>query len=542
MIALPAAEGAAWKRFFDELTAAGRAASLRGLWFAAERLGAIRALYPDAEPEPKLLLPEELTKPMDPQEAAVALLRGRLEAVGPVTASKLASDLALSASAVEAALAALELEGFALQGRFTPDSLAPGAPVEWCERRLLARIHRLTLDGARKRVQPVPFETFWRYLAEFHHVLPDSHREGRLGLHEAVGQLQGFELAVGAWETDVLPGRVDKYQPEWLDTLSFSGELTWARLRSPARAEDPELQPTGGQITRVVPISLAFRSDLTWLLGPGRREKAELALSAARAEARNVYEALKTNGALFFHDLAEVTCLPASRVQDALSELASLGVVTSDGFAAVRSLVPDKAARVARSRWGRRPRPAAYGRGGRWTLFPGRVSLASDEERRTQWAWQLLRRWGVVFRDLLAREAAAPSWWELAPVLRRMEARGEIRGGRFVSGVGGEQYSLAEAVEALRRPREGEDDWFVVSAVDPLNLTGILNGGRRVPALRGNRLLVRNGRLLAALQAGETEFFEEPGAAKDQLIRALKLQVVGPRESALKELSETSRA
>jgi ATP-dependent helicase Lhr and Lhr-like helicase len=535
LTALPAAEGSPWKRFFEELSGQGRATEARrpsgpALWTAAERWMAVKALFPDAKAVPELTLPAELSQPVEAQEAAVALIRGRLEAVGPVTAAKLASDLGLQPSTIETALAALEAEGFAMQGRFTE----PAGGVEWCERRLLARIHRLTLDGARKRVQAVPPDVYWRFLGEYHHLLPDSHRDGRLGLYEAIGQLQGFEAAVGAWEADLLPGRVEKYQPEWLDTLSFSGELIWARLRPPGRAEEA---PKGGQITRVVPISLAFRTDLAWLLAPSQRDRAATSLAAARAEARTVYEALKAQGALFLHDVAEVTGLPTSRVEDALSELAALGLVTADGFAAIRSLVPDRAAKArARSRW-RRPRPAAYGRGGRWTLFPGRVGTMKDDERLQSWAWQLLRRYGVVFRDLLEREAASPSWWELAPVFRRLEAKGEVRGGRFVSGVGGEQYALAEAVEALRRNRDGEDDWFVVSAVDPLNLTGVLTPGQRVTAVRGNRLLIRNGRVQAALQAGEVVFYEDAGPAKDKLARALKLQVVEPREGLLKELA-----
>jgi ATP-dependent Lhr-like helicase len=465
------------------------------------------------------------------------LLRGRLEVVGPVAADALARGLGLAPSAVAIALAALEGEGFVIQGRFTSAAHAGGS-LEWCERRLLARIHRLTLAGARRRVEAVSAETYWRFLSEHQRALPGARRDGRLGLHEAVGQLQGFEMAASAWESDVLPGRVEKYQPEWLDTLSFSGELTWGRLRPPKRAEDA----ARSSLTRVAPIALAFRDDVAWMLPPERLDTAA-ALAAASPDARRIHAALKEQGALFFEDMAEVAGLLPAQVKDALGELAALGAVTSDGFAALRSLALSKPAPARRrSRWGA-SRPRAYGgRGGRWTVFPGRVAPAAPNERLERWAEQLLRRYGVVFRDLLEREAAAPSWWELVPTLRRLEARGETRGGRFVAGVAGEQYALPEAVEALRRAR-ADDDWLVVSASDPLNLEGLINDRPRVPALRGNRLLYRSGRAVAVLQAGEISFREGlPEPLQPKAARALQLQVPSLREGVLAELKQAASA
>ncbi len=542
--AMPDAELDDWRDRFESLVAAGRAAKVEQapgacLAFAAERLPVVRAAFPEGELTPAITLPAELDKPLEQAEADVALVRGRLDLVGPATSSDLAAALGLARSRVEAALATLELEGFALQGRYTEASWQEGAEVEWCERRLLARIHRLTLDGARKRVQPVPVETYWRFLVEHHHLQAGSRREGRLGLYEAVGQLQGFEAAAAAWETDLLPGRVEKYQPEWLDTLSFSGELAWGRIRPPRKpAEGEENEPSGAALTRVAPIALTFRDDLPWLLSTERLEPGARALSSA---AQAVHAALAKQGALFFDDLAEVTQLLASDVRSALSELAALGLVTSDGFSALRGLVLAKAPPArSRSRWGGRSAPRApRAPAGRWTLFPGRVTASKPDERRLAWAWQLLRRYGVLFRDLLAREAAAPSWWELVPVLRRLEARGEARGGRFVSGVAGEQYALPEAVEALRRPREGELQLVVVSASDPLNLAGILGAGPRVPAMRGNRLLLRDGKPVGVFQGGEVSLADDlPAATKEQLARALRLQVPSMRDAILAQAAQ----
>ncbi len=527
-VAIPSEEGGEWKRHFEKLVSAGRAASTGTLWFAAERLPLIRALFPDAKITQALSLPAALEKTVESTEALLALVRGRLEIVGPTTASELSGKLGLRVSQAESALSALEGEGFALQGRFTDPAVKE---VEWCERRLLARVHRLTLDGARKRVRPVPPETFWRYLSEYHHLAPSDRRDGRLGLYEAVGQLQGFELPAAAWEAEVLPARVGKYQPEWLDTLSFSGELVWGRLRQPKRAEDGP----AASLTRVAPIALAFRQDLGWVLPPERADPARVHMSPAAA---TVYAALVKNGALFFDDAAEAAKLLPSQAREALSELSALGAVTSDGFAALRGLVLTRpAAQRRNSRW-RAPRVPGAGRSGRWTLFPGRYAAASPDQRLQQWCWQLLRRYGVVFRDLVTREAAAPWWGEMVPLLRRMEARGEVRGGRFVFGVAGEQYALPEAVEELRRARE-EPRWLVVSASDPLNLEGIISKGARVPATRGNRLLYRDGAVLAVLQAGELEFRQGlDGPARDLAARALRLQPQSLRDGVLSELAE----
>ena len=532
--ALPADEGMrAWRGWFERLAADGRAGLWRrdgkpDLWAAAERWSVVEAACHGGEGAPFPARPDSLRKAVDAAEATVALVRGRLEISGPTSAARIARDLGLDESAVKSALAALEGEGFAMSGDFEEAG-------QWCERRLLARIHRLTLDGARAAVRAVPPETYWRYLSEYHRLLSGARREGRSGLHEAVGQLQGFEVAAAAWEADVLPGRVEKYSPDWLDTMSFSGELAWGRLRPPKKVDEGERAASA--LTRVAPIALAFRDDLAWMLPADRLGAAD---ALARPEATKVRDALKREGALFFDGLVEVTGLLPEQVKDALSELAALGAVSSDGFSALRRLVLVKPATTRRSsRWGA-PRVGARGRSGRWTLFPGRVGPVKPDDRPRLWAWQLLRRYGVVFRDLLTRETAAPSWWELVPALRRLEARGEIRGGRFVSGVAGEQYALPEAVEELRRPRAG-DDWLVVCASDPLNLRGILDAKPRVPAVRGNRLLYRNGVPVAILQGGELSLDGLPESLRPKLERVLSLQVPSLRDGVLAELKSGVR-
>jgi ATP-dependent Lhr-like helicase len=530
--AFPSVDGNEWRGWFEKLAAEGRVGLWRrenqpDLWAAAERWSMVKAACPGGVGSPSPAEPESLKKVFEEAVAVLALVRGRLEISGPTTAEKIGHALGIDVGAVKSALVALEGEGFALQGSFEHDG-------EWCERRLLARIHRLTLEGARKAVRAVPPETYWRFLSEYHHLSPGVRRPGRLGLHEAVGQLQGFEMAASAWETDILPGRVEKYAPEWLDTMSFSGELVWGRLRPPRKVDEGERATSA--LTRVAPIAFAFRDDLTWMLPADRMDSPAAAL--ARPDALKVLEALKREGALFFDDIAQASGLLPEQVKDALSELAALGVVTSDGFSALRSLVLSRpAALKRRSRWGA-SRAGSRGRSGRWTVFPGRVSAAKNEDRIKHWAWQLLRRYGVVFKDLMTRESAAPSWWELVPALRRLEARGEVRGGRFVSGVAGEQYALPEAVEELRRPREGEDQWLVISASDPLNLEGVLDDRPRVPALRGNHILYRNGRVLAALQGGEITFRDElPLELQPKAARVLQLQIPSLRDGVLAELA-----
>jgi ATP-dependent Lhr-like helicase len=296
---------------------------------------------------------------------------------------------------------------------------------------------------------------------------------------------------------------VRQYDPAWLDQLSMLGELTWGRLRPPKKNEEDG--PSIAQITRSCPIALCFRQELGWLLSGEPRTSATL----ARSNAQLVLETLQQRGALFPHELVAITQLLPGHVAEALHELAALGLVTADAFAAVRAFVD--AGHRQQSNRRRRVRKPASTASGRWTLFPGIVQEPGDAERITKWAWQLLARWGVVFRDLLAREPAAPSWGQLVGVYRRLEARGEIRGGRFVTGVAGEQYATSKAVDLLRQVRDepANGQWIVINAADPLNLCGIVTDGPRIPATHTNALALRDGRYIATQQAGEIQFHSE---------------------------------
>jgi ATP-dependent Lhr-like helicase len=528
MAVLPALEGAQWTGFLRDLIAHGRAVELRlpggsVLWLAAERWPLVRAAYPQAEVEPLPALPPALLVEHSASEAAVAIIRGRLESTGPQTAVGLAQALSLPPAAVEGALETLESQGLVLRGRFTPEpSEARSDCVEWCDRRLLARIHRLTLDSLRQRIQPVEPREFWRFLIEYQRAAVSTQLAGAAGALQVIRQLEGFELPAGAWEHAILPTRLKNYDPAWLDQLSHSGQVAWGRLQPPRQAED--VAPGGSIMTRVVPISLLAREDLGWLLPPEREDARRLARSSALA----VLDALGSYGAMFIHDLPAATGLLPTQVEDALSELSALGLVTADGFAAIRALVSPNRRQVERTRRQLRrrlARPRLASRGGRWSRFPGWTDAVSPEQRVERWARLLLDRYGVIFRDLLANETVAPAWRELAPLYRRMEARGEIRGGRFVSGVAGEQFALPYAVEVLRRIRDTTptDDWLALSAADPLNLTGILLPGPRIPATRSNAILLRDGRLVAGRLGRQPVFYEDADlSSQDRMTRMLR--------------------
>jgi ATP-dependent Lhr-like helicase len=524
---LPAEEGFEWTVYFEHLLKSKRATRVetqegRHFWAAAERWPLAHVLHPGAVAKPPITLPDSIKQDYSVDEAALAVVRGRLECSGPVTASFLAERLELPETKVAGALATLEVEGYLLQGRFSEDA----TEVEWCERRLLARIHRMTLDGARRQIKPVEPADFLRFLVEHHHLTEKKQLTGRDGVKEVIAQLQGFQASAGAWEYDLLPGRVSDYEPAYLDELTLFGEVAWGRLAPPVRGED--YVPSGSGMSRVVPIALVLRSDLAWLLPAGRVSAEEL----ARAKAQGVLEALSSHGAVFFNDLRTLTGLLSAELDDALSELAALGLVTADGFAAIRAIVSPDYRRFPYQRRRKISRAATGAtRAGRWSKFPGSAGPLFAEEpipedRIERWARLLLARYGVLFRDLLSRENVAPSWREMAAVCRRLEARGDIRGGRFVSGVAGEQFAIPGAVERLRQIRDEapDDRIYVISAADPLNLAGVLFEGPRIPATRGNTLAIQNGRFIAARQAGKVRAFVSlPPDRVEELADALRM-------------------
>jgi ATP-dependent Lhr-like helicase len=412
----------------------------------------------------------------------------------------------------------------------------------------LARIHRLTLDGLRRRIQPVEPEVYLRFLLRHQHVVRDQPFSGPAAVRDVLAQLQGFELPAGAWESRVLGARVDHYDPAWLDQLFLSGELVWGRLRGMKRDEADEQRMAA--LTRTVPLSLVLRDDLPWLLTDAVAEVARLwpnsngtqtlassamqrtdRLAAAgklRAATLGVYETLAQRGALFFQQLAAAASLLPAQLEDALRELAALGLVTCDAYVAIRAIADRKRSTSrGRDRWRRAADSAAKTRIGRWSCFPGDVPACDADQRIERWCRQLLARYGVVFRDLLVRESAAPPWRQLVGCFRRMELRGEARGGRFVSGVAGEQFASETAVAALRQLRDqpaDDEHWLAISAADPLNLVGIVTPGARVSATHKSALVLQGGRLIACKQAAQIDFFADVDPAQRQLmIHALHL-------------------
>lgn len=532
--ALPESECVEWRDYFDVLEQQGRVVRHEVVggpvvWIAVERWPAANAALTLTDPTPPTSLPESLRAEVTKDDARMLLVRGRLEICGPTTAGRIAAELGMELTGVQIALEQLELGGFLLRGQFTSKS----NEVEWCERRLLARIHRMTLDGLRRQVGPVDTAGFMRFLLAHHEVSSETQPIGVGGLQRVVAMLEGFEAPLAAWEHDLLSARMS-YESQWLDQLFANGEIVWGRL-DPQRGSD---DGRGQLLTRVSPIALVRRTDLSWLLPTNR----DTLTGRARWDAQAAYDALASHGALFFNELLAVTSLLPSQLEDALRELAALGLVTSDGFAAIRVISAKSKHAVGRRnrRTGRTVRSAGYSQGGRWSRFPPFLQPVDNSERIEQWAKLLLRRYGVMFRDLLTRESLAPKWGEMVGVYRRLEMRGEIRGGRFVSGVGGEQFALPEAVERLRKLRDESDteSWNVVSAADPLNLVGIVTAGARVPALRSNRVVFLNGRPIAAREAREIRWLADvDDATRQRAERLLTAPGALRRELALERVA-----
>jgi ATP-dependent Lhr-like helicase len=449
------------------------------------------------------------------------LLRSRLEGLGPVTVDKLVDPLGVSTAAAQAALAALEGEGFAIQGHFTGET----ENVEWCERRLLARIHRYTLKTLRREIEPVSPRDFMRYLFTWHGL--NEPGEGSDALAAALEQLEGFSLPAAAWEADVLPARVGDYLPHYLDRLCASGRVIWLRLVPPKTTGKSE--PRRAAPVRQTPIAMIERRQLGyWREMAPPPDTQSLKLSA---EARRALAALDAHGAVFFTDLMESSGLLRTQLENALAELAAFGLVSADTYAGLRALItpsgkrPSLAPRATRRR--RRARFEGVDEAGRWSRLRSPVEAVDDDRQHDHInpetvehvAWTLLHRYGVVFKRLLERESVLPSWRELLYVYRRLEARGEIRGGRFVDGFAGEQYALPEAVDTLREIRKREKDGalVLVAAADPLNLIGIVTPGDRLPATANNRVMYRDGVPVAFYEGGHVRFTEalEPGAEWD---------------------------
>jgi ATP-dependent helicase Lhr and Lhr-like helicase len=437
----------------------------------------------------------------------------------------LAAPLGLEPDEISTALLALQAEGFVLRGRFSS-----GINIdEWCDRRLLARIHHYTVRRLRAEIEPVAARDFLRFLFDWQRVTDEARLAGPDAVQAAVALLEGFEAPAAAWETEILPARIAAYEPEWLDDQCLAGRVTWARL-SPVHDNSRD---RGATPIRTTPITLLVRRHAqfwTSLAGPAS------GLQPSR-RAQTVLGSLQTQGASFFDELTAASALLPSQVEEALGELVTLGLVTSDSFGGLRALLVPSDRRKPFAGGTRRRRTISFGMedAGRWALTHRSPSDAAEPQANSasieHVARALLRRYGVVFWRLLAREADwLPPWRDLLRVYRRLEARGEIRGGRFVAGFSGEQYALPDAVgllrEVRRRPASGE--WISLSGADPLNLAGILTPGGKLAALTGNRLLFRDGLPVASLAGGDVQFLTGLDVATQWEARRTLLRSAAP--------------
>jgi ATP-dependent Lhr-like helicase len=526
-----------WRDWLADLARDRRAARLHlsrtALWVTAERLPQVAAVWPGARLDPAIEAPAaHAEKIWSREEALVELVRGRLEGQGPVTQGALAGLFELPPSDIAIALAALEAEGFAFRGRFLAID-----EDQWCERRLLARVHRYTIKRLRAEIEPVAARDFLRFLLTWQRVAADARMEGPEAIEAVVEQLEGFAAPAAAWESEILPARLGGYDPDWLDDRCLAGRVTWRRLAPRnGRGNGAERRPAPVRSTPIV--LLARRHALLW----AARSPADETPVSPRAQA--VADAIRDHGASFFDELVGASGLLPSQVEEALAELVALGLVNSDSFAGLRALLVPSAERRPGPGGRRRRRTVKFGMedAGRWALVrPGRLSAEparADDEAVEHVARTLLRRYGVVFWRLLEREADwLPPWRDLLRVYRRLEARGDIRGGRFVAGFSGEQYALPEAIGMLRDARRKDSAGALVSlsGADPLNLVGILTPGPRLAALTGNRLLLRDGLPIAMLAAGEVRFLETLDAASEWDAHKALLRQTAPRRPALME-------
>jgi ATP-dependent helicase Lhr and Lhr-like helicase len=494
-----------WKNFFEKLQSENRAIAAEAAgnqyWVAAERVEWFQAMH---RVESGVRADLQVT----PDDAMLTSVQGWMAHLGPTTASEIGELLGLPAAEIEKALLRIEASGTVLRGRFRPQGLKSQSSLalnesetEWCERRLLARIHRLTVATLRKQIAPVTAAQFMSWLLRWQHIAPGTQVRGEHGTLEVIRQLQGFEIPASAWERFVLARRISDYDPAYLDQLCLAGAVGWGRLSPHPATLDTTGHGEDGREnrrrvipTRVAPIAFFVREDADWMRAhhPGAENSTTSFLSPV---AQAVLELLKQRGALFFPDMVRATDRLKAEVETGLWELVAAGLVTADGFENLRALVAPKNA--SGSGIGkmmgkvRRPRHAP----GRWSLLH---TEGADRDRSVEsCCWMLLRRYGVVFRDLLARETNLPRWRELQIGYRRLEDRGEVRGGRFVDGFLGEQFALPVAVESLRAhrklPPNVNAERVVIAAADPLNLVGIVVPGERIPAISGRSVTFRDG-------------------------------------------------
>jgi ATP-dependent Lhr-like helicase len=514
---LPVEERPDWRRIAEDLINDRRVTEATWLspisqtaahaYVAAERFDWVRTCLPDATFAPPVELPLGFeAQAASEEEALRRIVQGWMEAIGPTTVTALSNRLGIERPKVESALLSLEGAGMVLRGRFTPSKDSPDE-IEWCDRVLLARIHRLTLGRMRREIEPVSPVEFMSFLLSWQHVGVNRQVEGRDGVLRVIQQLQGLELPAPAWEQSVLPARVRNYSPADLEHLCLAGVVAWGRLRPEQRFDEnlPEKVPARRRRKRLAaparnaPIAFLLREDLDVFLGD--RAAHWIDVTTLSSSARDVARYLEQRGASFVADIARGAGLLKIKVEEALWELVAQGLATGDGIAGLRVLLLPEHKRqgkrhnlrvISGGRSAARMMPV-----GRWSLWSNQNGDAevSNEQIVERQARQLLERYGVVFRDLLAREANLPPWRTLLATFRRLEARGEIRGGRFISGFVGEQFALPVAIERLRAERRADDKQqpFIISAADPLNLVGILTPGGRVSPYSNQVIAYQNG-------------------------------------------------
>ena len=513
-----------WLAWLQALAAAGRATRVQvgeGLWVATERLPQVEAVHAGATRHPEVRVPAAFAVAWSREEALRELVRGRLGASGPIRAATLAAWLGVDEGDVALAAAALEVEGTAMRGSFDPAL----AGEQWCERHLLARIHRNTLGRLRREIEPVSPADAMRFLCDWQHASARARLRGPDALASVLAQLEGWEAPAASWEAELLPTRLADYAIDWLDAQCSAGRIAWTRLRAPAA----DTRKGGRGPVRATPLVLLPRRELArWTrLAGGGRDDAPLSSRALK-----VRDAIHAHGAQFFDELEARCRLLQPELEDALAELVARGQVTCDSFGGLRALLLPQAKRPpAGSRRLRRGQFSGIRDAGRWALArpaaPAGTQDGTDDAALEHVARVLLRRHGVVCWRLLEREADwLPPWRDLVRVYRRMEASGELRGGRFVAGLAGEQYALPEAVAALRaiRKRPVDGEWIVVAASDPLNLVGTLLPGEKLPRQSGARLLLRDGVAVARKLGQQVELLvplaqPEADEARQRLLR-----------------------
>ncbi|MBX9850484.1 MAG: DEAD/DEAH box helicase [Cytophagaceae bacterium] len=513
-----------WNVFFNELRNQGRVTSVsvndkKELWISVDRIPQFNAVFPDLKLTAPFPLPAKLLeKQWGKEEALREIIRGRMEILGPVTEKELAESIGLPVSEIHQALLMLEGEGFVFRGNFTPDT----SEEEWCERRLLARIHRYTLERLRKEIEAVSTADFMRYLFQWHGIT-EKQSEGPRALEEILKTLEGFEAAASAWESDILPLRMKDYDYQWLDNCCLSGKTVWGRFRVNKGAEKKSITPV-----KTTPIMLVTRGNLSLWKEWSDIQKDSFELSHA---ATKVYDFLASKGASFFEEIFIGAKLLKVQVEEGISELVSAGLITSDSFTGVRALLVPSKYKLNSVR--RKTVAFKMEEAGRWSLLnPNHAAENGDSNVLIETiAKLLLNRYGVVFRKLADTETISPPWRDIVKVYRKMEARGEIRGGRFVDGVWGEQFALPDAVASLRQIRKEAKtgNLISISASDPLNLHGVLGPGKKISSFPGNRVLYRDGVVVAVQEGGEVKYFSEvEGAEKWDMHKTLVQRKISP--------------